>query len=207
MTLNWAAFLNEVGNYQVNVVDSGPGALRGYLANIKKVSSRDLEFDAAFAPAEDFSGYLSGAWTEGKYDSFSNGPCPLELTGNSTTSCDLSGRPLPGLSRWSLSGGAEYRFSVPVFDSTGYFGVDASYRSAAYSDASDSKYLRIGSYSLLNLRAGVVTAANWEVFVWAKNVFDTHYFQYIQAQTGNSGAVFGLAGDPRTVGITARVRY
>jgi iron complex outermembrane receptor protein len=207
VTLNLAAFLNEVRDYQVNVVDSGPGALRGYLANIKKVSSRGLEFDAAFAPTEDLSGYLSGAWSEGKYDSFSNGPCPLELIGNSTTSCDLSGRPLPGLSRWSVSAGAEYRFPLAMFDSTGYAGVDASYRSAAYSDASDSKYLQIGGYSLLNLRAGLITADNWEIFLWAKNIFDTRYFQYLQAQTGNSGAVFGLVGDPRTFGVTLRVEY
>jgi outer membrane receptor protein involved in Fe transport len=31
-----------------------------------------------------------------------------------------------------------------------------------------------------------------------KNIFDTQYYQYLQAQPGNSGAVFGLLGDPRT---------
>jgi iron complex outermembrane receptor protein len=38
-------------------------------------------------------------------------------------------------------------------------------------------------------------------------VFDENYFQYLQAQPGNSGAVFGLPGDPRTVGLTLRVKY
>jgi len=52
------------------------------------------------------------------------------------------------------------------------------------------------------------TSGNWECVVWAKNVFDidTHYFQYLQAQTGNSGAVVGLLGDPRTYGVTVRLK-
>ncbi len=205
LTLNLALFDTEVHNYQVNVVDSGPGALRGYLSNIEKVRSRGIEWDSAFAPTDDISGYLSGAWTDGEYVSFANGPCPLELTTASTTSCNLSGRPLPGLSRWVVSAGGEYRHTV--FDGTGYLGIDASYRSSAYSDASDSKYLRMDGYAPINLRAGFISSQYWEAFVWVKNIFDARYFQYFSVQPGNSGAVFGLPGDPRTFGLTFRAKY
>jgi iron complex outermembrane receptor protein len=205
LTLNVALFDTEVKDYQVNVVDTGPGALRGYLSNIPKVRSRGVEFDSAFVLGENFSGYASGAWTEGEYVKFANGPCPLELIKDSTGFCDLSGRPLPGLSRWSISGGGEYR--LPIGDEMAYVGVDASYRSGFYSDASDSKYLKINSYSLINLRAGYVFDSGWEAFVWVKNLFDQNYFQYLQPQTGNSGEVVGLLGDPRTVGVTLRVKY
>lgn len=204
LVLNVDIFDTEVKDYQVNVVDSGPGALRGYLANIPKVQSRGVEVDANFAPFEDFSGYLSGAFTEGKYVNFANGPCPLELIGNSTSACNLSGRPLPGLSKWAFSGGAEYR--IPMGEDMTYVGVDATYRSSFYSDASDSKYLKVDSYTVVNLRAGLITSGNWEFVVWAKNIFDTHYYQYLQPQTGNSGAVVGLVGDPRTYGVTVRVK-
>ena len=205
LTLNLAAFQNTVRNYQVNVVDFGPGALRGYLSNIEKVSSHGIELDAAFSPREDFSGYLSGAWTEGKYDSFPNGPCPLELIAPSTTACNLSGRPLPGLSKWVVSAGGEYR--QPALDGMAYVGVDANYRSSAYSDASDSKYLLIGGYSLVNLRTGYLSSGAWEAFVWVKNALDTEYFQYMTAQPGNSGGIYALPGDPRTFGLTFRVKY
>jgi iron complex outermembrane receptor protein len=205
LILNVDAFETEIRNYQVNVVDSGPGALRGYLANIPQVRSRGFEFDAAFAPSENLSGYLSGSWTEGKYVSFANGPCPLERIGNSTGACDLSGKPLPGLPKFALSGGAEYRISVA--EDMAYLGVDANYRSSTYADTSDSKYLLIKGYSIVNLRAGVVTSGNWEFVAWVKNVFDTQYFQYLQAQPGNSGAIFGLLGDPRTYGLTVRIKY
>jgi iron complex outermembrane recepter protein len=95
LTINLAAFETRVRDYQVNVVDSGPGALRGYLSNIEKVSSRGIELDSAFVTNENFSGYLSAAWTEGKYVSFVNGPCPLERTTGATVACDLSGRRCP----------------------------------------------------------------------------------------------------------------
>src|SRR5262249_37686665 len=205
LTINLAAFDTKVHNYQVNVVDSGPGALRGYLSNIEKVSSRGIELDSGFVTNENLSGYLSATWTEGKYVSFLNGPCPLELNTGATVACDLSGRPLPGLSRWVISAGGEYRHAV--FDGMAYLGVDASYRSSTYSDTSDSKYLLIDGYSLFNMRVGYISSAAWEAAIWVKNIFDTEYFQYLSAQPGNSGAVFGLPGDPRTFGITFRIRY
>jgi iron complex outermembrane receptor protein len=204
-TLNLAAFINEVENYQVNVVDSGPGALRGYLANAAKASSHGVEVDATYTPSSAFTSYLSAAWTEGKYDSFTNGPCPLERITSSTAACDLTGKPLAGLSRWAFSGGAEYR--VPVYSGTAYLGVDASYHSSNYADVSDSRYLLIPGYTVVNLRLGFASSGAWEAFVWVKNIFDEDYFSYLQAQTGNSGAVVGLLGDPRTIGITVRMKY
>jgi iron complex outermembrane receptor protein len=206
LTANLAAFYTTVEDYQVNVVDSGPGALRGYLSNVDKVSSKGVELDAAWSPIDEFSSYLSLAWTEGKYESFTNGPCPIERIGASTAACDLSGRPLPGLPKWAISFGGEYR--TTVFDGTAYLGFDATYRSDQYSDASNSQYLVIDAYTLVNVRAGWVSPSGvWEGFVWVRNAFDTRYFQYMSVQPGNSGAIAALLGDPRTYGFTLRVRF
>ena len=109
MVFNLAAFRTGVDNYQANVVDSGPGALRGYLANVKKVKVHGAEVDLNTRSVHGFSGYLNLAWTDGEYTSFTNGPCPLELIGTSTAACNLSGRELPGVSRWAGSAGVEYR--------------------------------------------------------------------------------------------------
>ncbi len=59
----------------------------------------------------------------------------------------------------------------------------------------------------MNVRVGYISSGPWEASIWVKNLFDTDYFQYLSAQPGNSGAVFGLPGDPRTFGVTFRVRY
>jgi iron complex outermembrane receptor protein len=108
LVLNADVYETTVRDFQTNVVDSGPGALRGYLANIAKVRVEGAELDAAFAMTENLTGHLSAAYSDGKYISYKNGPCPLELISSSTTVCDLSGKALSALPRWVESLGGEY---------------------------------------------------------------------------------------------------
>jgi iron complex outermembrane recepter protein len=68
-----------VHDCQTNVVDTGPGALRGYLANIEPVSVRGAELDAGFALSRRLTAHLAATYSSGKYDSYQNGPCPLDL--------------------------------------------------------------------------------------------------------------------------------
>jgi iron complex outermembrane receptor protein len=206
--VNLALFDTQVEDYQANVVDSGPGALRGYLANIDEVEVKGLEADLAWNPADWFSAYFSAAWNDGEYVSFANAPCPLELVGGPAV-CDLSGRPLPALSDQVATLGGEYRHDRNLFGRPGqaFFGFDASYRSQWYSDASVSQYGLIDGYGLLNLRAGFRSNGPWEFVVWARNVLDENYLQFVSIQSGNSGLVIGTPGDPRTFGITAKARF
>jgi iron complex outermembrane receptor protein len=209
LTFNLAAYATTIEDFQANVVDAGPGALRGYLANIEEVEVKGVEFDLTLAPVSGFSGYATLAYTDGEYVSFRNGPCPLERVSASTTSCNLSGKSLPGVSEWAGALGGEYRWptSFAALDGEAYVGVDASYRSEFYSDASDSIYALIDGYTVVNLRAGFKTSGNWEAFAWAKNAFDENYLQFVSVQSGNSGLVIGSPGDPRSVGVTLRVKY
>ncbi|MEH0198905.1 TonB-dependent receptor [Caulobacter sp. CCNWLY153] len=209
LTANLAAFATDVKDFQANVVDSGPGALRGYLANVKKVEVRGVELDATTRSIGGFKFYGNLAWTEGKYADFVNGPCPLERIGASTAQCDLSGRPLPGLSKWAGSAGAEYRQDASLGRLTGevYAGVDASFRSNYYADSSDSRYSIIKAYEIVNLRAGFKSQAGWEAFVSVRNAFDAEYLQNITVVSGNSGLVVGTPGDARAVAFTLRASY
>jgi iron complex outermembrane recepter protein len=209
LTANVAAYYTTVHDFQANVVDSGPGALRGYLANIEKVTIKGAEFDLTTRSIHGFTGYANLAWTDGEYSSFKNGPCPLERIGTSTAACDLSGRELPGVSRWAGSAGIEYRrpISIGAFDGDFYTGFDASYRSAYYADASTSNYARIKAYTVSNLRVGFKSSGKWEAFVFVKNLFNEDYLQLLTVQTGNSGLITGTPGDQRTFGVTLRARY
>ena len=92
VTANLAAFYAEVNDYQATVVDNGPGALRGYLANVDQVLIQGIELDFGARIAEGLQTYARVAYNDGEYESFANGPCPLELIGTATTSCDLSGQ-------------------------------------------------------------------------------------------------------------------
>jgi iron complex outermembrane recepter protein len=70
-----------------------------------------------------------------------------------------------------------------------------------------SKYLRIDGYTLVNARIGFASASGWEVFGLVRNLFDTRYATLLTPQSGNSGLISGVPGDPRTVQITARYRF
>ncbi|WP_284359169.1 TonB-dependent receptor [Candidatus Phycosocius spiralis] len=207
LTANVALFKSDVQDFQANVVDTGPGALRGYLANIEAVRSQGVELDLTLAPIQGLSAYLRTAFTDATYRSFKNAPCPLELIGNTTSSCDLSGKELPGTSPVALSLGAEYRWAAKAQKGEYYIGVDGTSRSSFFADASDSAYLKIRSYDLFNLRAGFTAEAGWEVFVLVRNVTDHDYMTLLTPQSGNSGFFSGVPGDPRTTQLTLRYHY
>lgn len=209
LTLNLAAFWTTTQDYQANVVDTAGGALKQFLDNVTEVRSRGLEFDARLAPIAGFRAYLSSAYTDAVYADYKNGPCPLELIGAVTRACDLSGRPLPGVSKWVASTGGEYRrpASLGGLDGEAYVGADYNWRSAFFSNASDSIYSRIPAYGLLNLRAGFRSSRNWDAFVWLKNAADERYFQYVSGQVGSTGGLLANPGDPRTAGVTIRAWY
>lgn len=209
VTANLAAYRTDVEDYQANVVDTGPGALRGYLANADKVEIQGIELDAFARPTPWLDAYANIAWTDAKYASFANGPCPLESIGTSTLACDLSGKDLPGVSPWAGSIGGELHRDVQGLGQAGeaYFGADASYRSTYNADAAVSRHTEIEGYSIVNLRAGFRSDNGWEAFIFVKNAFDEDYLQLLTVQAGNSGLVLGTPGDPRTVGITLRARY
>jgi iron complex outermembrane receptor protein len=205
LTANFAVFRSDVKDFQANVVDTGPGALRGYLANIERVRSQGAEADITLMPVSGVSAYLRGAYTDATYVKFDNAPCPLELIGTGTSACSLSGQPLPGTSRWAFSAGTELR--RPAGPGEAYIGVDGTLRSAYFADASDSQFMRIKGYVTANLRLGYKSDRGWEVFALIRNITNTRYLTLLTAQSGNSGYISGVPGDPRTAQLTARFKF
>jgi iron complex outermembrane receptor protein len=209
LLLNVDVFTTTVHDFQANVVDTGPGALRGYLANIEKVRVKGAEIDSAFLMASHLSGHVAAAYTDGKYVSYRNGPCPIELIGNATTVCDLSGKRLSSTPRWAGSVGAEYvlPLSVAGIDGDAYLDSEVATRSWIYGDASDSQYTAIDGYTLVNARLGFRTSKGWDVALWARNLFDRNYLQNVTVQAGNSGLIAGTPGEQRLVGLMVRATF
>jgi iron complex outermembrane recepter protein len=206
VTANVTAFDTEVKDYQANVVNAQVGVLRGYLANAEKVRVRGLEFDGNAQVHRRLSFYGALALTDGKYVSFPDAPPPLEDTGGPQVK-DVSGSLLPGISKVAFSLGGEYAKPSSLFGQTGeLFGaLDTSYRSSFSSSPSASKYLVIDGYSIVNARVGVRWSEGWTLSLWARNLFDSNYFELLSPAPGNSGLIVGLPGDPRTFGVTLRM--
>ncbi len=206
LTANVTAFHTTIDDYQVNVVNGQVGVLRGYLANAEQVIVQGVEFDGAAQFGDNFSAYGNVAWTDGKFETFTGAPPALEDSGGAIQVVDASGTRLPGLSEWAASIGGEYTQPGGFGGRTGkYFAAaDVSYRSAFSSSPTESDFLNIDGYSLLNLRAGFRGDNGWDLFAWGRNVLDEAYFEILSQGGSSSGYYAGLPGEPRTYGVTLR---
>ena len=206
---NIDAFYTRVTDFQANVVDSAAVvALRSYLANIPRVTVKGIEFDAAARVGTRLTLRAAGAYSDGVYSRYPNGPCPIERTGTGTAACNLSGQAMPGLPTWTGSAGGEYRIPATITGQDGEFVLrtDAVTRTRISGDATGSAYTVIKGYTLVNGSIGYRTPG-WEVAVFARNIFDKNYIQNLTVQAGNSGLIVGTPNDPRTIGMTLRTSF
>jgi iron complex outermembrane receptor protein len=206
LTANVAAFWTDDADYQTTVVDVDRNNL-SFFTNVGKVRTRGFEGDLRANPAPWLSLYASGAYTDAKYVSYPGAPCPIETNGQTT--CDLSGKRLPGVSKWAVSAGGEAHAGIGSLlgrDSEAYVGSDYSYRSDFNTTASLSRYSLIPGYSLVNARVGVRALDGLvDVQVWARNL--TNKLYYLSLSAGTTGAVTGTLGDPRTYGLTVKTKF
>jgi iron complex outermembrane receptor protein len=209
LIFNIDAYYTTVRDFQTNVTDTGAAvALRTYLANIPKVRVKGLEADATAQITRDFQLRGSAAYAEGKYVSYPNGPCPIELIGSGTAACNLSGRGLSGLPKWSVTLGADYAHPIGLFGGDGaiLLHVDSSSRSKVFGDPTASAYTIIKGYTVVNGSIGLRFNEGLEVALFARNLFDKDYIQNLTIQAGNSGLIVGTPSDPRVIGVTLRAR-
>jgi iron complex outermembrane receptor protein len=234
-TFNITGFYTKIKDFQASVSNGQGTTVRGYLANADRVSSKGVEADFSIRPSDRFSAYVSGAYTDAKFDSFCDAPPPPELAGGTalpgvagdkcafvgTPSApgtpggfsppvyDASGAPLPGVSKWAFSWGAEVNQPSSLFGEDGqfYLGYDASYRSRWSSNPSPSIYTWVDGYSLHNFRAGFRTD-KFDIFGWVRNAFDQDYIDlYLAGTGGNTGLIAAQVGDPRTYGGTIKFNF
>jgi len=206
VTANLTAFDTQIDDFQTQVVNASVGVLRGYLANAEKARVRGIEFDGNVRLLNHVSLYSAVAYTDGRYVTFVDAPPPLEDTGGPQVK-DISGSPLPGISKWAASFGGEYATRASVIGRSGEFfaALDGSYRSAFSSSPSASRYLVVDGYPLFNTRVGFRWSDGWSVTLWTRNLLDKNYFELLTAAPGNTGLYVGQPGDQRTIGVTMRV--
>jgi iron complex outermembrane recepter protein len=199
---NTALFLTVDRNYQANLYDVSNRI--SYIGNAGKVRSQGVEVDLRANVAQGLTLNASGAFTDAKYLRYTNAICPFLQSYQ--TSCDISGRPLSGVSRWA--GAIQARYETALSDRlVGYTAADSSYRSSFYSAVNDDPFTRIRGYALVGAQLGIRAADGpWDVSVWARNLLDKNYLV-----TSTVNATWGLTqvavGEPRTYGLTFRTHF
>lgn len=122
---------------------------------------------------------------------------------------DASGAPLPGVSKWAGSWGAEYNIPSSLFGEEGqfYLGYDGSFRSRWSSNPTPSIYTWVDGYTLHNFRGGF-RGEKFDAFLWIRNAFAKNYIdQYLAGTGGNTGLIAAYAGDPQTFGGTIKFNF
>jgi iron complex outermembrane receptor protein len=208
ITLNLAAYHTTVSDFQATVVDSSQTvALRGYLSNIPEVRVQGIEVDSSLRLGNlTLIGAL--AYGDGTYTDYPAGPCPLERQTAATSACHLTGKRLASLPRWSQTLSADY--AVPVAGGALFFHADSNWRSGYLGDPTLSRFTWIEGYNLTNASVGYrredSQGKGWEIAIFARNLLNADYIQNLTIQAGNSGLILGTPSDPRTVGVTFRLR-
>lgn len=208
LTVNTAAFLTDIRNYQTTVSEAIPGSTvyNQYLTNIPQVRSKGIEADLSFSPTKWITLSASGAYTDARFIRFTNSPQRPELAIPGTPQVqDLSGQRLPGISKFAYALAAEVTQPLSETLET-YARGDWLHRSAFNVAPTNSVYGAVPAYGVLNGRIGLrVPDKQIDLSVWARNLLDKKY--YVNRSGGNFGLITALPGDPRTIGATLRVAW
>ena len=219
LTVNADVFWADDSNYQTTIANLNVTPTVLYVANIPSVRSRGLEADIVARITDQLNANFSTAYTDANYVSYPNAPAAFEdyfspsapTVFNVNAVRDLSGRPLPLVSKWVISAGAHYEQPLAAAGLGGiaaYFDINTSYRTDYYSAANLSVYSVVPAHDVTNLQLGVHSDdGHWDVSLWARNAFDEHYFITRGPAAFNSGAVAAQLGDPRTFGVALRAKY
>ncbi|NHK28495.1 TonB-dependent receptor [Parvularcula flava] len=225
MTLNAALFDQKVEDYQDNTFNGRAFVLQ----NAGEVGIQGLELESVIAPTPNLT--INAGWThlfKAEYEEYLRGSCPAVaapevvdfLQGrpdNSETglsaldNCivngfqDSSGLPLSGAREDVASLFATYEGEVANYP---WFIRGGAYHSGEVQLGTDQDPRKIeDAVTLFNGSIGFSTPdERVEVMLWGRNLTDEYYNQGVFTSVGAPGSLNAYPGDPRTYGITVRLK-
>ncbi len=221
-SFNAAAFYTDISNLQVTL-DAGSCSSR-IVFNVPKAHTMGLEFELAAHPSEQFDLSLAGSLLDSKFDS-------TVVDGNGNVIGGIrDGNRLPSVPKFQIAATAAY--SVPLNDNgtEAVFTASAQHVGSRYTQPSDQENnprsfvsnlpfggapgtnatvvnLKLPSYNLVNLSAGVNFPRGLTVTAYVTNLFDENPLLSFDRERGGRARLGFNIGQPRTFGITARKRF
>jgi outer membrane receptor protein involved in Fe transport len=191
MTLNLAAFLTDIDDYQVSIFDGATGFL---VTNAARLRTRGIEAELSWAATENLVVNAAVTYLDAKYKEFPNGPCTAaeeveanEEEGPAPNSCknlfdpESAGRDRSGYTniyapRWA--GNLNFDYTRPVGGSFEFRGILNFYFSDDFVTASDLDPLTTqDSFTKIDARLSLGAAdGRWEVAAIGKNLSNEESF-------------------------------
>lgn len=116
---------------------------------------------------------------------------------------DQSGTPFPFSPKWQAVANVDYEFPLRA-GMKGFVGASDTYNTRTYAGVGALDVLRIDSFNLLDLRAGIETAGGYRLWAWGKNVANEYYWSNTFA---NGNAISRFVGQPATFGVSVSARF
>lgn len=218
LRLNITAFDIVLANFQSSILN--PVTRSGFITgNAGERETKGVEGDFVAVLTEHLR--LNGAATylSAKYTDYTNGPCYSGKVANGSApgTCNFNGLTPDRSPELKTSLAANY--SRPILEKlTLDLGLEAQYASSMIYDAGLDPRTEQKAVTLLN---GVIALkpvdGHWSMTLWARNITDEHYFQFISltpattlVSTGGTAGGRGYSGyyaEPRTYGLELTYRY
>ncbi|MDR5170947.1 TonB-dependent receptor [Methylobacillus flagellatus] len=207
--INTNLFLTKISDYQAVTTAESGGAYLPLLTNVGDLTSKGVELDIKAQPTSHLALTFNAAYTDATFDR-GTAPTPFEEfdgVGYGRGVRSIAGNRVNGAPRWTANAGVFHQWningSVEHYTSANY-----GWRSETYADVNNSTYSKIPSYGVFNLTTGFkIPHGNnqWDISIWAKNLFDKHYF--LGLVNSGFGMYAGSAAQPRTIGASLRYDF
>ena len=192
LTLNVAAFQQDVRDYQVPFFDTFNNSPITRLINAGRARSRGIEADAAARLGElTLSGAL--AYTEAQIRQFT---CPV----GTNASCRVDGLTLPYAPRWRAN--ARFEWRPALTDSIDLvLGADVNWRTSTQYSINQTPDTIEPGYAIVNGTIGIANKDGLRVMLLARNLTDRSYSPFL-VRFGQGVARFVPRDDERYFGIS-----
>ncbi|WP_293781288.1 TonB-dependent receptor [Sphingosinicella sp.] len=188
LTLNGAAYLTNVKNYQYFYVDAATASQ--IIDTIDKVQIKGFEIEAMakVAPGLDASFGVGTTDSEIKRSLF-----PSDVGNHSPRTVPLS-----------INSSIQYRGELSE-TVAGFVRIEHQHIGKKYWDADNASVQN--PYDLLNARMGV-EFGNYGLYAFARNIFNEKYYsEFFQPKYSGLDVAIGYRGTPRTYGVEAKVKF
>jgi iron complex outermembrane receptor protein len=191
------AYLINWKNIQVSET-TADGAFP-YVGNAGSARVKGVEFELAFRPFQYLTASIAGSYQDAY---LTKGASPELKAANQTLG--LTGESIPNVPKVQLNLGLNYTQPI-IGDWKGMLAADINYRDSinAYF-ASNPFNIPLDSYTLVNLRAGILSD-QWSITAFARNLTDKR--AQISAINSSQDPYGYLTVRPRTVGLSITRRF
>jgi outer membrane receptor protein involved in Fe transport len=222
VSFNAAGFYTDISNLQVTL-DAGSCSSR-IVFNVPKAHTMGVEFELSANPAQGLDLSLAGSIIEAKFDS-------TVTTGAGAVIGGIrDGNRLPTVPKFQIAASATYAVPIDEKETEAVFSASVQHVGSRYTQPSDQEDnprsfvsglpfggatgneatvvdLKLPSYQLVNLSAGVEWKNGFSATLYVHNLFDENPLLSFDRERGGRARLGFNIGTPRTIGVTLRKTF